>query len=124
MTVNYPWIYGEMVHILRMLYSNYRRVAMKFRDVFIVAAVTIFPLSSFGEEVMSSTQATFNKLDTNQDGYLSQDEAKENIELSKAWSDADLNKDGRLEESEFSAFEETMDPAKTEPSKTPMVSPD
>lgn len=86
---------------------------MKFRDVFIVATVTLFPLSSFGGGAMSTTKATFNKLDANQDGYISQEEAKVHAELSQGWSDADLNRDGKLEESEFSAFEETMESGKT-----------
>lgn len=83
---------------------------MKVRNALIVAVVALLPMSVMGAGAKSA-QAMFNKLDTNQDGYISQDEAKADTQLSKNWSDADLNKDGKVEESEFSAFEISMEPA-------------
>lgn len=49
----------------------------------------------------------FQDMDRNQDGYLSREEAREHEELSKQWEKADANHDGKLDQSEFSAFEES-----------------
>jgi hypothetical protein len=47
----------------------------------------------------------FNRLDTNQDGYVSTEEATGNKDMLSKWTDIDKNSDGKLEYSEFSAFE-------------------
>lgn len=49
--------------------------------------------------------ADFSNLDTNQDGYISQDEAQAHQQLSSNWQDADRNADNQIDQSEFSAFE-------------------
>lgn len=47
----------------------------------------------------------FGTLDVNRDGYLSKDEAAENPTYAQEWDQIDRNSDGRIDESEFSAFE-------------------
>ncbi len=77
---------------------------MKITSFMFVAAV-VFPLSvAAGEK--STTQDSFNKLDTNKDGYISQQEAKNNKKLIEQWDTVDADANGQLEMSEFSAFEQ------------------
>lgn len=85
---------------------------MKLRDALIVAVVVLFPFAVFAGGNQLTSQEKFKNLDTNHDGYLSKDEAMSSKRLSQDWSKADTNKDGKLEESEFSAFEESMAPNK------------
>lgn len=76
---------------------------MKINNFLIVAAV-VFPLSiSAGEK--SASQESFNKLDKDKNGYISQQEAKANKELTSQWDSVDADANGKLEMSEFSAFE-------------------
>ena len=89
---------------------------MKSQEILLVVAVALLPLSVSAAGYSSATQEKFNKLDTNHDGSISQDEAKMDKRLSQDWSAADTNRNGMVEESEFSAFEEEMAPA-TMPSK-------
>ncbi len=49
----------------------------------------------------------FQNMDRNKDGYLSREEANENDELAQKWDEADTNHDGKVDESEFSAFEDS-----------------
>ncbi len=49
----------------------------------------------------------FQSMDRNKDGYLSREEASEHEELALKWDEADTNHDGKLDESEFSAFEDS-----------------
>lgn len=51
----------------------------------------------------------FSDLDRNRDGYLSRDEAREHETLANDWDQADADRDGKLSESEFSAFEDDED---------------
>ncbi len=53
-------------------------------------------------------QPMFNQLDSNQDGTISQDEAKADPQLEQNWAQADKNGDGSVDQAEFSAFEEEM----------------
>lgn len=48
----------------------------------------------------------FQEVDRNQDGYISREEAQEHEELAADWDSADTDRDGKLSESEFSAFED------------------
>jgi Ca2+-binding EF-hand superfamily protein len=50
---------------------------------------------------------TFESLDADADGAISQDEAQGNPALSALWEEVDTNKDGQLDEAEFSAVEIT-----------------
>ncbi len=47
----------------------------------------------------------FTKLDKDKDSMVSKDEAKKNKELAKQFDSLDTNKDGKLDQAEFSAFE-------------------
>ncbi len=49
----------------------------------------------------------FQNMDRNKDGYVSREEASEHDELAQKWDEADTNHDGKLDESEFSAFEDS-----------------
>ena len=48
---------------------------------------------------------TFEELDANSDGYISKDEAMAQKSIERNWAKADKDKNGRLDISEFSAFE-------------------
>jgi len=76
---------------------------MKIRSFLIVAAV-MFPLSIYAGD-KSTTQDSFNKLDKDKDGYISQQEAKGDKKLLEQWDVVDADANGQLEMSEFSAFE-------------------
>ena len=53
-------------------------------------------------------QQRFRTMDTDGDGYISQTEASGHQGLSNNWQQADRNADGRIDEGEFSMFEEDM----------------
>ena len=55
-----------------------------------------------------SAPPDFQRLDRNHDGYISKKEAKADRILRKDWKCIDTNRDGRLDRSEFSAFENRM----------------
>ncbi|MEX2495835.1 MAG: hypothetical protein WD448_07090 [Woeseia sp.] len=54
---------------------------------------------------------SFNELDQNQDGVITQSEASENQELVAQFSDADSNQDGYLTPSEFDSIQGEMEEA-------------
>jgi len=55
---------------------------------------------------MTGTQEMrFNTIDANDNGYISQAEAKDKHRIYYYYQRADKNSDGHLDESEFSAFE-------------------
>ena len=83
---------------------------MKLKEILLVIVVALIPQSVIAAEGQTISQYKFNRLDTNHDGVISRDEAKADATLSQEWSKADTNKDGKIEESEFSAFEEEMEP--------------
>ena len=47
----------------------------------------------------------FTKLDSDKDGMVSKKEASKNKELTSKWDTLDTNKDGKLDQGEFAAFE-------------------
>ena len=47
----------------------------------------------------------FTKLDADKDGMVSKKEASKNKDLTAKWDTLDSNKDGKLDQGEFSAFE-------------------
>ena len=53
----------------------------------------------------AETAKTFQSLDTDANGYLSQQEAGSNPDIMNRWSDLDKNQDQKLDSAEFSAFE-------------------
>jgi len=48
---------------------------------------------------------TFTKLDSDKDGMVSKKEASKNKDLTGKWDTLDSNKDGKLDQGEFAAFE-------------------
>jgi Ca2+-binding EF-hand superfamily protein len=53
----------------------------------------------------TADETTFMKLDRNADGFISAEESIIYEALYEGWSAADANNDGRIDTSEFSAFE-------------------
>jgi hyperosmotically inducible protein len=53
------------------------------------------------DNAKTGPNAGFVQLDTNKDNFLSRSEARANKGLSKVFSKADLNKDGKLDEDEY-----------------------
>ena len=82
---------------------------MELKAILVTAVIVLLPLGVSAAEDTGTTKAMFNKLDKNHDGYISQDESKADADLSLNWKSADKNRDGKLEESEFSAFEQDRD---------------
>lgn len=64
--------------------------------------LTIFAL---GLVSLESPAVTYNQLDENRDGFISNDEAQEMPELAGQWQVTDSNKDGKIDQSEFALFE-------------------
>lgn len=81
---------------------------MKMQEILIVVAVALLPLGVNAAGDTAQIKERFDKLDANHDGYISQTEARAHERLRERWSVADKDKDGKLEASEFSAFEEHM----------------
>jgi Ca2+-binding EF-hand superfamily protein len=52
-----------------------------------------------------ASEDTFMKLDTNEDGYISAQEAAADETLHQRWETTDANQDGQIDAAEFSAFE-------------------
>lgn len=52
-----------------------------------------------------SSLSTFNKLDTNHDGYVDRNEAKRLNGLSEIFDQADTNHDGKLSKEEFARIQ-------------------
>ena len=77
---------------------------MKAISLFTFAAVALVLSQGLPAEEMSDV--TFQQLDQNNDGYVSIIEATGQNELLKKWTEVDKDTDGRLEVTEFSAFEE------------------
>lgn len=69
----------------------------------LAGAAVAFSFGVYAGETES--QQMFNKLDTNKDGTISMQEATGQKELLSDWAKVDKNQDGKLEYSEFSAFE-------------------
>jgi len=82
----------------------------------IASGAVVLSLGLSAEEMPG--QASFQQLDQDSDGYVSIVEATGQNELLRQWSAVDTDTDGRLEMTEFSAFEE--EPA----TYVPAVNPD
>lgn len=54
--------------------------------------------------------ATFDKLDKNQDGQVSAQEASEHSKLNEMWTEVDRDASGTIDQSEFSAYEAMTKP--------------
>lgn len=65
------------------------------------AVLIILPL--YAEDASQATQ--FSNLDKDNDGYVSINEAEGHLDMLRNWVDIDKDTNGKLEFSEFSAFE-------------------
>ncbi len=52
-----------------------------------------------------ASEDAFIKLDVNEDGYISAQEAAADESLHQSWENTDANQDGQIDAAEFSAFE-------------------
>jgi Ca2+-binding EF-hand superfamily protein len=52
-----------------------------------------------------ASEDAFIKLDVNEDGYISAQEAAADESLHQSWETTDANQDGQIDAAEFSAFE-------------------
>jgi len=59
--------------------------------------------SSPGSPQTSAGMSPFKALDTNNDGFISRDEAKSSGALDKRFSELDLDRDGKLSQTELNA---------------------
>jgi len=91
---------------------------MKVYLISVAMAAIVVSASTFAAGDRSEAQLTndlenaagkqtpdFNQIDSDQDGAITRDEAADVKGLSDKWSDLDENEDGRLNRTEFSAFE-------------------
>ena len=69
-------------------------------------AAGFFTAATAGEDA-------FMKLDVNEDGYISAQEAAADEALHQRWETTDANQDGQIDAAEFSAFE-SMESSGTE----------
>lgn len=76
-----------------------------FLTVVFSSLLSFAGLSIAAEEEQAVQVKTFDELDTNHDGYISKTESKAYKELNAEWSKADTDKNGKLDVTEFSAFE-------------------
>ena len=57
-------------------------------------------------EQVAAPTPSFQSLDSDGDGYITEDELGNYMDLARDWEPADRNDDGRLDRAEFSAFQE------------------
>jgi len=67
------------------------------------AAVTLFTITSVW--AAKPPPVTFEQVDANSDGYISEKEAKARKDLSENWKTIDTNADGKINSSEFISYE-------------------
>lgn len=81
-----------------------------YRLALVVLALTVSAGTAMGGEQRSAmgSQERFKSLDTDGNGYISHDEAKDQHRVFWYYPRADQNSDGAVDESEFSAFEEQV----------------
>ena len=61
--------------------------------------------TSEGNTLTQEERSAFSALDTNKDGKIDQEEAKQNAELTEKFDSADSNHDKAVDEGEFARFE-------------------
>ena len=66
-------------------------------------------LAEYAGGATGGTQMSFQQLDADGDGYITSEEASNSPVLTGQWQNADRNSDGRVDQSEFSAFEMQME---------------
>src|SRR5690349_14444090 len=62
-----------------------------------------------GADTQQSNGPDINRLDTNRDGYVSRDEAKQLRSFDQAFTEADDNRDGKLDAAEFAKAQSIHD---------------
>lgn len=73
------------------------------KQIAVIACVSAF---AAGSAIAGEQQGEmFKQLDTDQDGYISAEEAEAHGDLTSQWNSVDKNSDGQVDQSEFSAFE-------------------
>ena len=71
--------------------------------------------------VSRDLEKEFKALDRNGDGYLSREEVEQNSALKSGFQDADKNRDGKLDLSEFQAMEANSSPDRSLGSTPPQA---
>lgn len=66
------------------------------------------------QQMHEQQASNFQSMDGNQDGFISRSEAESDEGLTANWEKIDVNADGMLDVTEFSAFEEVIPPGGTE----------
>jgi hypothetical protein len=79
----------------------FRRLAMKIYSLIVTAGAMLLSGTLWAAE----PPMTFEALDTDGDGYISNTEAGAREDLTKGWQAIDKNTDNKLDITEFSAFE-------------------
>jgi hypothetical protein len=74
------------------------------KKIQIVKTATVLLAAGFFTAAVASEDA-FIKLDVNEDGYISAQEAVADEPLHQSWETTDANQDGQIDAAEFSAFE-------------------
>lgn len=82
-----------------------------------VLAVAILSGAAVQPLIAESDTDNFKKLDTDRDNYISEEEARGNAALRDRWSEVDENQDGRVDTTEFSAFEMPGSAENSEPAE-------
>lgn len=67
----------------------------------VVAAIASISAAQVGGQAAAEPSPEFKRLDTNRDGYLSRAEAKKLKNFDRAFTEADDNRNGRLDPDEF-----------------------
>lgn len=62
-----------------------------------------------------SQPPVYSEVDANQDGVVTRDEARSHPDLDARWDQLDMNRDDRLDRSEFARFEMREPPQASEP---------
>ena len=96
---------------------------MKFYQLLVVLLLPLFAGNVFAEKLQN-----FDELDADGDGYITKKEGRDHTEIKTNWMKADTDNDGKIDVSEFSAFEgrnmfEPADVEEPEPGAAPTVSP-
>ena len=83
-----------------------------------ISILAVFATCAVQPVFADGSSTGFNTIDTNLDGYISSQEAEANGKLNTQWKKLDMDNNGKLDKSEFSAFETLHEDAtKASPSK-------
>lgn len=109
---------------------------MKRNAIIAAIAAATFSAGAYAADVDSATSGSaaapgagvgveadasgFTQLDSNSDGQLSRDEVQSDPRLSSQWDSLDANRDGNVDESEFSALEGNL-PSEQSPESRPSL---